>query len=347
MYKNGGVVLDKKISIENLTVIYGKKSEEAYKMFKNGATNQQISEQTGAHIAVQDVSLDVYSKEILVIMGLSGSGKSTLLKTLNLLLRPNHGKIIVDGDNILEYNKKQLRLYRQKKTCMVFQNYGLLSHRTVLKNVEFGLEVEHINKDERRKIAEEMIKLVGLSGWENQYPEVLSGGMQQRVGLARAFANQPDILLMDEPFSALDPLIRDQMQIELLQLQTKLKKTIVFITHDINEAFILGDRIAIMKDGAIQQIGTPCEIMMDPQTEYVKEFIKNINKLQVFTCKEVMIPYDKNLVIDTSITLKEYTTLNEALIQLQNIHGNIIVTDNQNTIKGIINKTIIMDILVH
>ena len=152
---------------------------------------------------------------------------------------------------------------------------------------------------------------------------------------------------MDEPFSALDPLIRDQMQIELLQLQTKLKKTIVFITHDINEAFILGDRIAIMKDGAIQQIGTPCEIMMDPQTEYVKEFIKNINKLQVFTCKEVMIPYDKNLVIDTSITLKEYTTLNEALIQLQNIHGNIIVTDNQNTIKGIINKTIIMDILVH
>lgn len=335
-----------KITIKDLYLIFGNDKQHALRMLKEKKSKSEILKATGCTVAVKDANLSIREGEIFVIMGLSGSGKSTLLKTLNLLLRPNLGKIIVDGDNILEYNKKQLRLYRQKKTCMVFQNYGLLSHRTVLKNVEFGLEVEHVNKDERRKIAEEMIKLVGLSGWEDQYPEVLSGGMQQRVGLARAFANQPDILLMDEPFSALDPLIRDQMQIELLQLQTKLKKTIVFITHDINEAFILGDRIAIMKDGAIQQIGTPREIMMNPQTEYVKEFIKNINKLQVFTCKEAMIPYDKNYLIDSSITLKEYTTLNDALIQLQNIHGNIIVTDDQNAIKGIINKTIIMDILV-
>jgi glycine betaine/proline transport system ATP-binding protein len=305
-----------KIQIKNLTVVYGKDPAKACALLQSGKNRHEIFQSTGMTVAVQDVSLDIYQKEILVIMGLSGSGKSTLLKCLNLLLRPCQGSILVDGENILDYNKKQLREYRQKKTCMVFQEYGLLPHRTVLQNVEFGLEVAKKPKDSRRKIAQSVIDTVGLSGWENSYPHSLSGGMQQRVGLARALTNQPDVLLMDEPFSALDPLIRRQMQQELLELQTKLNKVIVFITHDINEAFYLGDRVAIMKDASLEQVGTPNEIIHQPATEYVAEFIKDVNRLQVIRLKSIMEPCQKAQPAPNQPRLQANLSLGTALKQL-------------------------------
>jgi glycine betaine/proline transport system ATP-binding protein len=206
-----------------------------------------------------------------------------------LLTKPTSGQILVDDENIVEYNKKQLRGFRQKKVAMVFQNFGLFTHRTVLGNVEYGLEVRNIDKEKRRKIALEALENVGLKGWEDKMPTELSGGMQQRVGLARALANDPDILLMDEPFSALDPLIRRDMQIELLEMQAKLKKTIIFITHDINEAFKLGDRVAVMKDGKIVQQGTPEEILNNPSNEYIEDFVKTIDRTKVVQAKNIMI----------------------------------------------------------
>ena len=238
---------------------------------------------------MNNVSLAVDEGELFVIMGLSGSGKSTLIRCLNLLTKPTSGQILVDDENIVEYNKKQLRGFRQKKVAMVFQNFGLFTHRTVLGNVEYGLEVRNIDKEKRRKIALEALENVGLKGWEDKMPTELSGGMQQRVGLARALANDPDILLMDEPFSALDPLIRRDMQIELLEMQAKLKKTIIFITHDINEAFKLGDRVAVMKDGKIVQQGTPEEILNNPSNEYIEDFVKTIDRTKVVQAKNIMI----------------------------------------------------------
>ena len=273
--------MEEKIVVRDLTYIYGNKQKEALTMLEQGASREEIQKKTGSVVGVNKVSFSIKENEVFVIMGLSGSGKSTLLKCLNLLLRPDRGEILVDSDNILDYNKKELRNYRQKKTCMVFQEYGLLPHRTVLKNIEFGLEIEHVPKEERTQRAMEALKLVGLEGWEKAFPKQLSGGMQQRVGLARALANEPEILLMDEPFSALDPLIRRQLQRELNSIQDRIKKTIVFITHDISEAFFLGDRVAIMKDGVFEQIGTPEEIMRQPASEYVREFIQDINRLQV------------------------------------------------------------------
>ena len=221
-------------------------------------------------------------------MGLSGSGKSTLIRCLNLLNKPTQGKILIDGEDIVEYDKQKLKEFRQKKVAMVFQHFGLLTHRTVLDNVVYGLEIRGISPEERYRIARENLAIVGLRGWEDHYPNELSGGMQQRVGLARALANNPDILLMDEPFSALDPLIKREMQQELLDLQARLKKTIVFITHDINEAFKLGDRVAIMKDGVIEQVGTPEEILATPKNEYIKKFVKDIDRSKVLQAKNVM-----------------------------------------------------------
>ncbi|HHV18831.1 MAG TPA: betaine/proline/choline family ABC transporter ATP-binding protein, partial [Thermoanaerobacterales bacterium] len=227
--------------------------------------------------------------EFFVIMGLSGSGKSTLIRCLNLLNRPTAGEIIVDGEDIVKYDKKQLMEFRQKKVAMVFQNFGLFTHRTVLGNVEYGLEIRNIDKAKRQQIALEALESVGLKGWEDKMPTELSGGMQQRVGLARALANDPDMLLMDEPFSALDPLIRRDMQVELLEIQSKLKKTIIFITHDINEAFKLGDRVAVMKDGKIVQQGTPEDILNNPSDGYIEDFVKSIDRTKVIQAKNIMM----------------------------------------------------------
>lgn len=280
--------MKEKIRIENLYKTFGNKPQLAIKKSKEGKSKDEILNETGQTIGVDNVSLDIYDGEIFVVMGLSGSGKSTLLRCLNLLNKPTAGNIFVDGENIVKYDKAEISKFRQKKMAMVFQHFGLLTHRSVLSNVEYGLEVRGISKEDRRKKALDMIETVGLGGWEDKRPNELSGGMQQRVGLARALANDPDILLMDEPFSALDPLIRREMQIELLNIQSKLQKTIVFITHDINEAFKLGDRVAVMKDGKTVQVGTPEDILTNPSNEYIEDFVRDIDRTKVIQVKNIM-----------------------------------------------------------
>lgn len=277
-----------KIKVNNVYKIFGKRPKEALNLLEKGIGKDEILKKTGQTIGVKDASFEVYEGEMFVIMGLSGSGKSSLLRCINLLNRPTKGEIFIDGENIVKYKKEEVRKLRENKISMVFQNFGLFPHRTVKKNVEYGLEIKKIKKEEREEKALEMIKSVGLEGWEDSMPKQLSGGMQQRVGLARALANDPDILLMDEPFSALDPLIRREMQEELLDLQAKLKKTIIFITHDINEAFKLGDRVAVMKDGEIVQLGTPEEMIESPSEKYIEDFVRDVDRSKVMQAKNVM-----------------------------------------------------------
>lgn len=277
-----------KIKIENLYMIFGKNKDEAIKLLDQGKSKDEILKKTGNAVGVNNVSFEVEEGETFVIMGLSGSGKSTLIRCLNLLNKPTKGSIYVDDENIVKYDSKQLKTFRQNKMAMVFQHFGLLTHRTIQGNVEYGLEVKKIPKIEREEIAREAIESVGLSGWEDSMPHQLSGGMQQRVGLARALANDPDILLMDEPFSALDPLIRRDMQVELLELQSKLKKTIIFITHDVNEAFKLGDRVAVMKDGEVVQVGTPEEILDNPSNQYIEDFVRDIDRSKILQAQHIM-----------------------------------------------------------
>ncbi|MET3697147.1 glycine betaine/proline transport system ATP-binding protein [Bacillus oleivorans] len=278
-----------KIKVEHVSKIFGPKPESIIPMVRKGMSKEEILKETNHTVGVYDASLEVKEGEIFVIMGLSGSGKSTLIRCFNLLNKPTDGAIFVDGENIVEYNSAQLKKFRQDKIAMVFQHFGLFSHRTVLGNVEYGLEIKNVPKAERQKIALENIEIVGLKGYEDKYPSELSGGMQQRVGLARSLANDPDILLMDEPFSALDPLIRREMQLELLDIQERLKKTIIFITHDVNEAFKLGDRVAVMKDGRVVQIGAPEEILENPANHYISEFIKDIDRSKILQAQNVMI----------------------------------------------------------
>lgn len=277
-----------KIKVENLTKVFGRHPNTVLECLKNGKSKENILKETGHTIGLNNVSFEVNSGETFVIMGLSGSGKSTLIRCLNMLNEPTEGKILVDGLNIVEYIKRELLEFRQKKISMVFQHFGLFTHRTVLENVSYGLEVRGVSRSVREEIARKNLEAVGLKGWENKYPQDLSGGMRQRVGLARALANDPDILLMDEPFSALDPLIRRDMQLELMEIQAKLKKTIVFITHDVNEAFKIGDRVAVMKDGAIEQIGTPEEILAKPANDYISEFVQDVDRTKILQAKNVM-----------------------------------------------------------
>src|SRR5699024_7388627 len=243
--------IDTKIKVEQVSKIFGPKPKSVIPKIKSGMSKDDILAETGHTVGVYDASMEIKQGETFVIMGLSGSGKSTLIRCFNLLNRPTDGAIYIDGEDIVQHNKAQLKKVRQEKIAMVFQHFGLFNHRTILANVEYWLEVRNISKEERREIAQKNIDIVGLKGYEDKYPDELSGGMQQRVGLARALANDPDILLMDEPFSALDPLIRREMQLELLDIQERLQKTIIFITHDVNEAFKLGDRVAVMKDGKV------------------------------------------------------------------------------------------------
>ena len=278
-----------KIKVEKLTKIFGKRPNEILKRLKKNQSKEKIFKETGYTVGVKNVSFVVNEGEFFVIMGLSGSGKSTLIRCLNMLNKPSAGNIYIDGEDVVKYSPSQLREFRQKKAAMVFQNFGLFNHRTVIGNVEYGLEVRGMDKEERHKIAKETIDSVGLNGWEDKYITELSGGMQQRVGLARALANNPDILLMDEPFSALDPLIRRDMHLELLDIQSKLKKTIVFITHDVNEAFKLGDRVAVMKDAEIVQIGEPEDILNNPSNSYIENFVRGIDRSKVLQAKHIMV----------------------------------------------------------
>ncbi|KHF38150.1 glycine betaine/L-proline ABC transporter ATP-binding protein ProV [Halalkalibacter okhensis] len=277
-----------KIKVDQVTKIFGKNVKQALKQLESGKTKTEILSDTGCTVGVNQASFDVHSGEIFVIMGLSGSGKSTLVRLLNRLIDPTSGKVEIDGEDVVKMSNEQLREVRRKKISMVFQKFALFPHYTVLENTEYGLEIQGVPKEERNQKALESLELVGLKGYENQYPSQLSGGMQQRVGLARALANNPDVLLMDEAFSALDPLIRKDMQDELLDLQSSVEKTIVFITHDLDEALRIGDRIALMKDGNIVQIGTPEEILMNPSNQYVEKFVEDVDLSKVLTAHHVM-----------------------------------------------------------
>ncbi|PKG23222.1 quaternary amine ABC transporter ATP-binding protein [Niallia nealsonii] len=277
-----------KVKVEDVTKIFGKNSKKAIALLKNGDTKGEILKKTGSTVGVNKANFEVYAGEIFVIMGLSGSGKSTLVRMLNRLIDPTIGKVYIDGKDIVSMSKEELRKVRREKISMVFQKFALLPHRTILENTEYGLEIQGVEKEKRKARAMESLKLVGLEGYENQYPDQLSGGMQQRVGLARALANDPDVLLMDEAFSALDPLIRKDMQDELLDLQSNMEKTIIFITHDLDEALRIGDRIALMKDGSIVQVGTPEEILMNPSNDYVERFVEDVDLSKVLTANHIM-----------------------------------------------------------
>lgn len=277
-----------KIQVNNLTKIFGSNPKEGIRRLSSGDDKETILKETGMTVGVDKASFTVKSGEFFVIMGLSGSGKSTLIRLVNRLIEPTTGEVLIDGKDITKMNKQELMNTRRKKLGMVFQNFALLPHRTILQNVVLGLEIQGIGKEEREERALKAIQDVGLEGYEGSYPDQLSGGMQQRVGLARALANDTDILLMDEAFSALDPLIRKDMQDELLNLQKKLNKTILFITHDLDEALKLGDRIAIMRHGEIVQLGTPEEILANPANEYVSNFVEDVDRSKILEASHVM-----------------------------------------------------------
>ncbi len=277
------------IQIQNVWKIFGNTSKEALDAIQNKKiSKQEALEKYNSVIGVSDVSFDVNMGEIFCVMGLSGSGKSTLVRHINRLLEPTYGKILINNQDVMQFNKENLQELRNKKIGMVFQNFALMPHRSVLDNIAMPLEIRGVSKNDRLDAANNILNTVELQGWGNKYAHELSGGMQQRVGLARALAADPELLLMDEPFSALDPLIRRQLQTEFIKLSKQMKKTTVFITHDLDEAVRVGHRIAIMRDGMIVQIGTPEEIVVNPADEYVADFVKGISRLKVVQAKTIM-----------------------------------------------------------
>jgi glycine betaine/proline transport system ATP-binding protein len=279
-----------KIEVENVYKIFGPDPQGVLSRAQAGDSKEQILAKTGHTVGLHDITLSMEESKTFVVMGLSGSGKSTLIRHLNRLIEPTAGRILVDGTDVLTMNDADLRQFRRTKMAMVFQRFGLLPHRTVIQNVGYGLEMQGVDKKTRDDKAVEWIETVGLAGYENSYPAQLSGGMQQRVGLARALCGDPEVLLMDEAFSALDPLIRSGMQDQLIELQEKLNKTIVFITHDLDEALKLGDKIAILKDGRLSQVGKPEEILLEPADDYVAAFVRDVNRARVLTVDVVMRP---------------------------------------------------------
>jgi len=328
------------IEIKDLTKVFGRNSKQALKMLDDGLTKAEILKKTGNTVGVNRASFSVEEGETFVIMGLSGSGKSTLVRLINRLIEPTEGSILIDGVDLSKMDQPSLRQVRREKLSMVFQSFALFPHRTILENAEFGLEIQKIPKEERSKKAAESLRMVGLGDYFGQYPNQLSGGMQQRVGLARALANDPAVLLMDEAFSALDPLIRKGMQDELLDLQSKMKKTILFITHDLDEALRIGDRIALMKDGSIVQIGTPEQILVNPANDYVEKFVEDVDRSKILTAQHIMKrPETVNIdndgprialdrmrevglsgvyVVDSQRNLKGYVTADHAAEALKN-----------------------------
>ncbi|MFC1987057.1 glycine betaine/L-proline ABC transporter ATP-binding protein [Chloroflexota bacterium] len=317
------------ISCQNVWKVFGPKPESIWDLLNNGATRQEVIEQTGHIIAVKDVSFEVRENEIFVVMGLSGSGKSTLIRCINRLIEPTKGKILIDGVDITSMSHSELRELRRHKLSMVFQNFGLLPHRSVLENVAFGLEIRGEIKKERQMKAKQALEQVELQGWEDSRLYELSGGMQQRVGLARSLAVDSEIVLMDEPFSALDPLIRRQMQDEFIKLRSTVKKTVVFITHDLLEALKLGDRIAIMKDGEIVQLGTPQEIVSQPSAGYVSEFVKDVPRAKVISAESIM--EEPKVVVwgnfDVEVAIKEMTA-KQATVAF--------IVDSRNILEGVL-----------
>ena len=327
-----------KIEINNVYKIFGGNPNSVLPQVKKGATKEEILENSGHTVGLDNVSLKIEEGETFVCMGLSGSGKSTLIRHLNRLIDPTDGEILIEGTNVMNLNKKQLIEFRRHKMSMVFQRFGLFPHKTVIQNVGYGLEMQGKVEDERNKISMEKINAVGLNGFENQYPAQLSGGMQQRVGLARALATDTDIMLMDEAFSALDPLIRSDMQKQLIDLQSQLKKTIVFITHDLDESLRLGDHIGILNAGKLVQVGTPEEIIMNPADDYVKAFVKDVNRAKVIKAKIIMKKPNEVSNIDKSNVIKvhEDQFIEEFLPQIVCSNSNCEVVDKTGNIKGYI-----------
>ena len=303
-------------------------------------SKDHVLEQTGHVLAVRGVSFDVRKGETFVVMGLSGSGKSTLLRCLTRLIEPSRGQVIVDGEELTAMDARQLREVRRHKISMVFQHFGLFPHRRIIDNVAYGLEIQGVRKAKRYEKAFEVLELVNLKGWENYYPGQLSGGMQQRVGLARALAVDPEILLFDEPFSALDPLIRREMQDELIRLQDRMHKTLVFITHDFAEAIKLGDHIAIMKDGEFVQVGTPESVVLRPADDYVAEFTKDVPKSKVLTARASMRPIEGDLASDRSVLVS--VTLDELIPLLAETDLSFPVVDEEGNMVGCIDRTAVM-----
>ena len=327
-----------KIEINNVYKIFGSNPKSILPMVKEGASKEEILDKTGHTVGLDNVTLKIEEGEIFVCMGLSGSGKSTLIRHLNRLIDPTDGEIIVEGTNVMSLNKQQLIEFRRHKMSMVFQRFGLFPHRTVIDNLGYGLEMQGVAEVERKKTAMEKIEAVGLSGFENQFPAQLSGGMQQRVGLARALANDTDIMLMDEAFSALDPLIRSDMQKQLIDLQSELKKTIVFITHDLDESLRLGDHIGILNHGKLVQVGTPVDIIMNPADDYVKAFVKDVNRTKVIKAKTIMKSKENVNGIDKNnlVTVKEDQFIEEFLPQVVCTNANCEVVDKSGNVTGYI-----------
>ena len=307
-----------KIDIERVSKVFGPDPRSVLPLIEAGVGKTEILERTGHVVGIRDISLEVEEGETFVVMGLSGSGKSTLIRHLNRLIEPTAGRILVDGDDVLQLGEEQLRDLRRHKISMVFQRFGLLPHRSVIDNVAYGLVTAGTPKREARERAMKQIELVGLAGFEDRFPRQLSGGMQQRVGLARALATDPEILLMDEAFSALDPLIRNDMQMQLKELQQSLNKTIVFITHDLDEALLLGDHIAILKDGELRQVGRGADILLNPADDYVERFVRDVNRGRVITLASLAEPVTLLGLQDCSL---------EAIRRGLNAHPAVVLSD--------------------
>ena len=329
-----------KIEINNVYKIFGSNPKSVLPMVKDGATKDEVLEKTGHTVGLDNVSLKIEEGETFVCMGLSGSGKSTLIRHLNRLIDPTDGDILIEGTNVMSLNTESLIDFRRHKMSMVFQRFGLFPHKTVIQNVGYGLEMQGKSDEERNKVSMEKIEAVGLTGFENQYPNQLSGGMQQRVGLARALATDTDIMLMDEAFSALDPLIRSDMQKQLLDLQSELKKTIVFITHDLDESLRLGDHIGILNAGKLVQVGTPVDIIMRPADDYVEAFVKDVNRAKVLKAKIIMKPTNDANGIDKNNLIKigEDQFIEEFLPQVVCTNANCEVVDKKGNVKGYISN---------
>lgn len=331
------------IEINNVTKVFGTYDDKVKNLLKENKSKAEILDQTSSTVAVKSASFSIDESEIFVIMGLSGSGKSTLVRLINRLIDPSDGAINIKGKDVSQMSSEELRNFRRDNLSMVFQNFALFPFKTILENAAFGLEVKNISKQERLDKATEALALVGLKGYESQYPNQLSGGMQQRVGLSRALANDTDILLMDEAFSALDPLIRKDMQEELLQMQKSMKKTIIFITHDLDEALNIGDRIALMKDGEVVQTGTPYEIITNPANAYVRSFVKDINHAKVLRVKDVMKPASDAGNDNTGI-INEMELLTESFTYFAK-GETVIPVSNGSSITGVLHSTDVFNTL--
>jgi len=337
------------IEVDGLWKIFGDNPEEARRLAREeNLSKAEVKAETDSVIAVDDATFEVEEQEIFVVMGLSGSGKSTLLRCVNRLIEPTFGTVHVRGEEVTAFDDEELREIRRTRMSMVFQNFGLFPHRSVLGNVEYGLEVSGMDTEKRRDKARRTLDLVGLEGYEDSNPSELSGGMQQRVGLARALVNDPEILLMDEAFSALDPLIREEMQNELLDLQEQWDPacTILFITHDLDEALKMGDRIAIMKDGKLAQVGTPTEILTNPADDYVRSFVQNVDRTKVIPVQSVMRDprqEERDQIHADTPSVSPHTSIAEVLPRVLESDGPVPVRDSAGELKGVVGRESIME----